>query len=148
MYGNRMYVCVLGTLEGQKRASAPPPPRVTGGCVPSCGGWELNPGPLQEQQVLLTTKPPVQSLLGGLNCLEFRIFKTEVGGKGLVRIRAVSHLESLRVGIQRPLPACPALSCPAFKHVNKKTVPRGHPHLCLFRVPNSQCPVLNPRQET
>ena len=25
-----------------------------------CGFWELNPGPLQEQQVLLTIEPPLQ----------------------------------------------------------------------------------------
>lgn len=29
----------------------------TGGCELTCGGWELNTGPLQEQQVLLTVKP-------------------------------------------------------------------------------------------
>ena len=26
-------------------------------CAPPCGFWELNPGLLQEQQVLLTTEP-------------------------------------------------------------------------------------------
>lgn len=30
---------------------------VTDGCKPSCGFWELNHGPLQEQWVLLTIKP-------------------------------------------------------------------------------------------
>ena len=28
--------------------------------VLNCHRWELNPGPLQEQQVLLTTEPPLQ----------------------------------------------------------------------------------------
>jgi len=30
------------------------------GCEPPCGFWELNLGPLQEQQVLLTTEPSLQ----------------------------------------------------------------------------------------
>ena len=30
-------------------------PGVTDGCEPSCGQWELNMGPLQEQPVLFTT---------------------------------------------------------------------------------------------
>jgi hypothetical protein len=29
------------------------------GCEPPCGCWELNPGPLQEQQVLLTAETPL-----------------------------------------------------------------------------------------
>ena len=29
---------------------------VTDGCEPPCGCWELNPGPLLEQQVLITTE--------------------------------------------------------------------------------------------
>ena len=33
---------------------------VTGGCEPLCGCWELNPGPLQEQQGLLSTEPLLQ----------------------------------------------------------------------------------------
>ena len=30
------------------------------GCEPPCGWWELNSGPLEEQSVLLTTKPSLQ----------------------------------------------------------------------------------------
>jgi hypothetical protein len=30
---------------------------VVNGCEPVCGCWELNPGPLQEQPVLLTAEP-------------------------------------------------------------------------------------------
>jgi hypothetical protein len=29
---------------------------VTNGCKPPCGGWELNPGPVEEQPVLLTNE--------------------------------------------------------------------------------------------
>jgi hypothetical protein len=29
---------------------------ITDGCEPPCGGWESNPGPLEEQPVLLTTE--------------------------------------------------------------------------------------------
>jgi hypothetical protein len=45
-----------------KRASDP---IITDGCEPSCGCWELNSGPLEEQSVLLTTGAisPAPSLL-------------------------------------------------------------------------------------
>jgi hypothetical protein len=33
---------------------------VTDGCEPSCGCWDLNSVPLEEQSVLLTTKPSLQ----------------------------------------------------------------------------------------
>ena len=40
-----------------KKASDP----ITDGCEPPCGCWELNSGPLDEQQsVLLTTEPSLQ----------------------------------------------------------------------------------------
>jgi hypothetical protein len=42
----------------QKRASD----LVTDGCEPPCGCWELNSGPLEEESVLLTTKPSLQPL--------------------------------------------------------------------------------------
>ena len=42
---------------GQKRA----PDLITDGCEPpSCGCWELNSGPLEEQAMLLTTEPSLQ----------------------------------------------------------------------------------------
>ena len=34
---------------------------VADSCEPPCGGWDLNPGPLEEQPVILTTEPPPQS---------------------------------------------------------------------------------------
>ena len=34
--------------------------RVTDSCGLSCGCWELNPGPLGEKLMLLTTEPPFQ----------------------------------------------------------------------------------------
>jgi hypothetical protein len=33
---------------------------VTDGCKLPCGYWGLNPGPLEEQPVLLTTEPSLQ----------------------------------------------------------------------------------------
>jgi len=44
---------------GQKRA----PDLITDGCEPPCGRWDLNSGPLEEQSVLLTTEPSLQSLV-------------------------------------------------------------------------------------
>jgi len=45
----------------QKRASDP----ITDGCEPPCGFWELNSEPLEEQSVLLTTEPSLQSKVQG-----------------------------------------------------------------------------------
>lgn len=36
--------------------------RTTDDCEPPCGFWEQNPGPLQEQQVLLNAEPSLQPL--------------------------------------------------------------------------------------
>jgi hypothetical protein len=33
---------------------------VTDSCEPPCGCWELNPGPLEEQPVVLTIEPSLQ----------------------------------------------------------------------------------------
>lgn len=41
-----------------------PGTRVTGNCEPLCGYWELKWDPLEEQQVLLTIKPPHQPQAG------------------------------------------------------------------------------------
>jgi hypothetical protein len=41
----------------QKRASN----LITDGCEPPCGFWDLNSGPLEEQSVLLTAEPSLQS---------------------------------------------------------------------------------------
>jgi hypothetical protein len=43
----------------QKRASDP----IIDGCEPPCSCWELNSGHLQEQSVLLNTKPSLQPLI-------------------------------------------------------------------------------------
>jgi hypothetical protein len=48
------YTCVQ---KHQKRASDP----FTDGCEPSCGCWKLNSGTLEEQAVLLTPEPSLQS---------------------------------------------------------------------------------------
>jgi hypothetical protein len=39
-----------------------PGPGVTDSCELLCGLWELNPGPLEEQPVVLTAEPSLQSL--------------------------------------------------------------------------------------
>jgi hypothetical protein len=48
----------------QKRTAYP----TTDGCEPPCGCWELNnSGPLEEQSLLLTAEPSLQSQTGDLN---------------------------------------------------------------------------------
>ena len=36
---------------------------ITDGCESPCGCWDLNPGPLEEQPVLLTAEPSLQPLM-------------------------------------------------------------------------------------
>ena len=52
-----MSTVLLSSDIHQKRALDP----ITDGCEPPCGYWELNSGPLEEQSVLLTTEPSLQS---------------------------------------------------------------------------------------
>jgi hypothetical protein len=52
------YTTIALFRQHQKRASDP----ITDGCEPPCGCWELNPGPLEEQSVLLTAEPSLQPL--------------------------------------------------------------------------------------
>jgi hypothetical protein len=41
---------------------------ITDGCELPCGCWELTSGPLEEQAVLLTTEPSLQSVSIFLTC--------------------------------------------------------------------------------
>ena len=59
-----MYVCEYSVhchylQKHQKRVLDP----VTDGCEPPCSCWELNSCPLEEQSVLLTAEPSLQSEL-------------------------------------------------------------------------------------
>ena len=54
-----MYVCVpCACLVSMEMID--PQNWILSSCEPSSGCWKLNPGPLQEQQVLQTTKPSLQ----------------------------------------------------------------------------------------
>jgi hypothetical protein len=46
----------LSLQAHQKRASD----RITDGCEPPCGCWDLNSGPGEKQSMLLTAEPPLQ----------------------------------------------------------------------------------------
>ena len=63
-----MYVCApcacLVPVDSEKDIRSPGT-EVTDGCEPSCGCWELNPSPLQEHPVLLTTEKNLQP---GVTC--------------------------------------------------------------------------------
>jgi hypothetical protein len=58
MYVGRL--CVASVYRGQKRMLGPLELDI---CKLPCGYWELNPDSLQEQQVLLTNKPPLQPVI-------------------------------------------------------------------------------------
>ena len=49
----------LSSFTHQKSALDP----IKDGCEPPCGCWELNSVPLEEQSVLLTAEPSLQSQL-------------------------------------------------------------------------------------
>lgn len=48
-----------GSLRDQQRALDPPETVVTDVCEPLCGCKELNSGPLEDQPVILATRPPL-----------------------------------------------------------------------------------------
>jgi hypothetical protein len=54
-----MYMChcASSSCGGQSRASVPFGSGVTHDCESPCRCWEFNLGPLEEQSVLLTTRP-------------------------------------------------------------------------------------------
>lgn len=54
------YECLV-TLRSQKKPSDPLELELSIGLSLHVG-WELNPGPVQEQPMLLTAKPPLQPL--------------------------------------------------------------------------------------
>jgi len=56
----------------QKRALDP----IADGCEPPCGSRELISGPLEEQSVLLTTEPSLQSCMTFLTDLELQYYDT------------------------------------------------------------------------
>ncbi|KAL6083004.1 hypothetical protein STEG23_028004, partial [Scotinomys teguina] len=61
MFGHFKFCITLSALSActsvcQKRASDP----ITDGCELPCESWDLNPGPLEEQSVLLTAEPSLQ----------------------------------------------------------------------------------------
>lgn len=61
-----MCLCTAGVpsaCRGQKRVSTPLKLKLVGGCELLSGCWKLNPGPLQEQQMLLTASPLQPSFL-------------------------------------------------------------------------------------
>lgn len=49
-------MCLLTPEEG----IGSPKTGVAGGCELPCGFWDLNPGPLEEQTLLLTAELPIQ----------------------------------------------------------------------------------------
>ena len=58
---------------GQKRAIGSPETGVIDGCEPPSWCWKLNPGPLEEQPMLLTTEfspPPIFSNKNDVKCKE------------------------------------------------------------------------------
>jgi hypothetical protein len=67
-------LCCHCLLTHQKRVSG----SIIDSCKPPCGCWELNSGPLEEQLVLLTAEPSVQStmfeFLKTMGPLNFGIF--------------------------------------------------------------------------
>ena len=61
---------------------------ITYGCQPPYGCWELNSGPLEEQQVLLTPEPSLQP--------QFRAFVSEPSHQS-PSAKLISHMNLLEV---------------------------------------------------
>lgn len=56
-----MLVCAPGA-QGVREVLGSPRTGVIDGHEPPCGSWELNPGPWQAQQVLVTVEPSYPAL--------------------------------------------------------------------------------------
>lgn len=66
---------------------------VTDSCEQSCGGWELNPAPLEAQSMLLNTEPflwPPSFFLNVSMCLFNKTFKCVQGGRHYGGMRDLS----------------------------------------------------------
>ena len=55
-----MSTCLRAPMEASRERQIPPGNGLTDGCELPCGCWELNPGPLEDQPVLLTAEPSLQ----------------------------------------------------------------------------------------
>ena len=61
-----VYLVCAWCLQSSGECISWPGTRVRAGSKPSYGCWAPTPGPLQEQQMLLTTEPSSQALGGNL----------------------------------------------------------------------------------
>ena len=73
------------------------------GCEPTRGCWESNPGPLQEQQVLLAAKPTAQPIVFNLWAVYFNNVHKEPLERHMVLlffylVRVVIQLHKLYLG--------------------------------------------------
>lgn len=54
--------CMHCPQRGAEKVIRSPETGVIHSCLASSGGWDLNPGPQEEQSVLLTTRPSLQPI--------------------------------------------------------------------------------------
>ena len=59
--GVHTYVCICIYMQCPQKPSDSPGTGVIDGCEPQYGCWELIPRPLENQQELLTTEPPLSA---------------------------------------------------------------------------------------
>jgi hypothetical protein len=72
-------------------------------CEPSCGCWELNPGPLEEQTVLLAAEASLQPPPSGSHCFVVSVVLSTGNGRHLVcagqgfQVHLTAHFHQFRL---------------------------------------------------
>ena len=78
-----MYVHCSCLQTHQKRASD----LMTDGCEPSCGCWDLNSEPPEEQSVFLITEPSLQPLVEDLSTVKLSVIILQL----LFQVKVLYH---------------------------------------------------------
>ena len=103
-------MCMPGAHRDQKSSSNIPGTGVKDGCDPPCGCWDFNSGPSEEQVVLLTTEPSLQTLQAVVLIhllLPFPLFPptyTHLNSKAvMVRFSLTYFIQNLPPSVVQPL---------------------------------------------
>lgn len=106
-----VYKCTRGCPNRPEEGIGSPEPGVVGGCEP-CVCWELNSGPLKEQQAFLAAEPSLQPYAGEktpqetfyLSLLLLLVVSFETGSHSIaeasLKLTAISYIRLLGAGLQ------------------------------------------------